>query len=358
MLVVSPRLLARVGAFGNGHAVKAPTLLLRWVNFEIAALEAVGFAAGAHMRARGYPLNPEPGWARTPWAPLVGMWKAAEKQTRDENLGLHAAVAASLAEPGFVPYAMLSAANLRETFAFLEEYQRLCVDGRIVSIEQRGTHDAIRLHPALEPRPSKHHPEFLFCLFARAGRHIVGHDFVPAAIHLRRTVPARASEYPQAFGCPIYWDQAHDEMRIAAELMTRPSPYSHPETMRALRGRASQFLQQYTAPDWHTRVKALIERMLPDGDAAVQLVAKHLGISPRTLQRRLADAGVSFEDIRDAARRARALELVGQNRLPIPSIASQLGFSDPRAFRRAFRRWTGTTPSEISKKKVRGNTAP
>lgn len=324
---------------------------MRWANFEIDALEQAGFAASTYLRTRGFPVDREPGWARMPWAAVASMWKAAEKQTRDPNLGLNAAAKVSFAQPGFIAYAMLSGANLRETFGFLEEHQRLCIDGRILSIESRGRHDALCLHPLLDPTPSKHHAEFLFLIFTRACRHILGQDFTPSAVQLRRTVSPRAKEFTQAFGCPIYWDQAQDEMRIDVDWMLRPSPYSHPETMQTLRQRATQFMQQYTAPDWKARVKALVERMLPDGEASVQAVASNLGISPRTLQRRLADEGKTFDDIRDAARRARAMELVGKDRVPAASVANQLGFSDPRAFRRAFRRWTGTTPSELSNDK-------
>jgi len=327
--------------------VDATTLLTRWGNFEIDALEAAGFAANAYMRANGHTVNPEPGWSRMPWALIASMWKAAEKKTGDATLGLKAAMNVSLTQPGFIAHAMLSGANLRETFGFLEEYQRLCIDRRVISIEQRGRLSAIRLHSLVDPAPSKHHAEFLFFLFTRACRHIAGEDFAPAALHLRRTVPARTSPYTQAFGCPLYWDQTNDEMLIDAEWMLRPSPYSHPDTMRLLRQRATQFLQQYTAPDWITRVQALVERMLPDGEASVLAVAANLGISPRTLQRRLADENTRFDDIRDAARRARALELVGKDRVSVARVADELGFSDPRAFRRAFRRWTGTTPSEL-----------
>lgn len=323
------------------------TLLARWVNFEADALEGVGFSAIAHMRASGYPINREPGWARQPWFALASAWKAAEKRTGDSALGLHAGLRASLAEPGFIAYSMLCAANLRETFAFFEEFQQLCVDVPILSLEQRGRQDAICLHVALEPSPSKHHAEFLFLLFVRAGRHILGENFAPAAIHLRRTVPPRTREYTAAFGCPVYWDQTRDEMLVESKWMLHPSPYSHPETIRMLRERAEAFRQQYTAPNWSARVKALVERMMRDGESSIASVAANLGVSSRTLQRRLIDEGSRFEEVRDGARRALALELLGKDQVRVADVARQLGFSDARAFRRAFQRWTGVTPSDV-----------
>jgi AraC-like DNA-binding protein len=335
-------------------SMEVTTLLVRWANFEADALTQVGFRSQAFLRASGYPVNPDPGWSRLPWAVVAAMWKAAEKQCGDPNLGLHAAEKVSLAEPGFVAHAMLAGADLRETFGFLEEYQRLCIDGRIVSVERRRHYDAIRLHAGLRPAPSKHHPEFLLCLFRRACHYILGDEFRPAAVHLRRTVSRRSSEFEAAFGCPIYWDQAHDELHIEASWMTRPSPYAQPEMMATLRARAVQFLKQYTASQWMARVEALVERMLSQGDGTLRGVAENLGISPRTLQRRLADEGRSFDDIRESVRRALAMKLVAEGGMTMADVAGRLGFSEPRAFRRAFQRWTGTSPSEHARRAKAG----
>ena len=102
------------------------TLLVRWANFEVDALEAAGFDGSAYLRANRFPVNREPAWSRMPWSVIASMWKAAEKKTRDPNLGLHVAARVSFEQPGFVAYAMLSGAHLRESFNFLVEFQRLC----------------------------------------------------------------------------------------------------------------------------------------------------------------------------------------------------------------------------------------
>ena len=82
--------------------VQVPTLLVRWANFEVDALERVGFQATKYLRANGFAVSREPGWGRMPWPVVVSMWKAAERRTRDANLGLHAAAAIPLEQPGFV----------------------------------------------------------------------------------------------------------------------------------------------------------------------------------------------------------------------------------------------------------------
>lgn len=91
------------------------------------------------------------------------------------------------------------------------------------------------------------------------------------------------------------------------------------------------------------RVRAGIEALLPS--ATLSKVARRLGASPRTLQRWLASEGTSFAALVEEVRRARALALVEAG-ASIAEVAWMLGYSEPSAFHRAFRRWTGTTPAQ------------
>ncbi|WP_338089162.1 helix-turn-helix transcriptional regulator [Nannocystis pusilla] len=86
--------------------------------------------------------------------------------------------------------------------------------------------------------------------------------------------------------------------------------------------------------------------MLGDGDALAESVARALGTSERTMQRRLRQAGTSFRDVVDDVRREAALAQLGRRDATVTDIAFMLGFSDLSAFSRAFRRWTGASPSE------------
>jgi AraC-like DNA-binding protein len=76
-------------------------------------------------------------------------------------------------------------------------------------------------------------------------------------------------------------------------------------------------------------------------------VAAMLNMSPRTYRRRLSDSGISFQELLDDVRAEHATRHLRENRIPISSIAYQLGFNDPSNFRRAYRRWTGNSPSAV-----------
>lgn len=110
--------------------------------------------------------------------------------------------------------------------------------------------------------------------------------------------------------------------------------------------------QAFAAPQAETRcfrkdVERAIEPLLAAGEATIDRVASELGMSRQTLYRRLKGEGVTFEDILEAKRRQLAIRYLQFDRVSVKAAAYKLGFSDPAAFSRAFKRWTGASPSKL-----------
>ncbi|MFW5877013.1 MAG: helix-turn-helix transcriptional regulator [Myxococcota bacterium] len=101
------------------------------------------------------------------------------------------------------------------------------------------------------------------------------------------------------------------------------------------------------------RVRSMLATGLANGDANATEVAKRLGVSTRTLTRRLERDGTSLKELADDLRRRLALQYVGSRDLPLSEVALLLGFSQTSAFHRAFRRWTGQTPLEYRRARYR-----
>ena len=99
-------------------------------------------------------------------------------------------------------------------------------------------------------------------------------------------------------------------------------------------------------------VEDAVEPMLARGDASIERVARELGMSRQTLYRRLRAEGTTFEEILEAKRRQLAIRYLGLDRSSVKTAAYRLGFSDPAAFSRAFKRWTGRSPSEFREARV------
>src|SRR5207237_10161872 len=95
------------------------------------------------------------------------------------------------------------------------------------------------------------------------------------------------------------------------------------------------------------RVERQLEPLLASGRIRIELIASALGCSRQTLYRRLKAEGLTFEQVLDELRRRRALPLVRDPALPVKEVAYRLGFSDPAAFSRAFKRWTGKSPRAL-----------
>lgn len=116
-------------------------------------------------------------------------------------------------------------------------------------------------------------------------------------------------------------------------------------------GFLGELLQSLTAEPkprcFRTDVEIAIEPMLASGGVSIDRVARQLGMSRQTLYRRLKAEDVTFEEILDAKRRQLAIRYVGMDRISVKSAAYKLGFSDPAAFSRAFKRWTGISPSHF-----------
>ncbi|HEX8525807.1 helix-turn-helix domain-containing protein [Allosphingosinicella sp.] len=124
----------------------------------------------------------------------------------------------------------------------------------------------------------------------------------------------------------------------------RRSPFS------ALLGMVATALQEGAKPkpsDFRREVERQIEALLPSGTVAIDRVARALGTSRQTLYRRLKAEGVTFEQLLDGLRRRLALRLIREQGLAVKEAAWRLGFSDPAAFSRAFKRWTGSSPNSV-----------
>ena len=117
----------------------------------------------------------------------------------------------------------------------------------------------------------------------------------------------------------------------------------------ALFGQVAQSLERWTTPretPFRREVEAKLAPLLPGGAAGIDAVARTMGVSRQTLYRRLKEEGFTFEHVLDDLRRRLATRYIGREGMSAKAAAYRLGFSDPAAFSRAFKRWTGRSPSD------------
>lgn len=183
--------------------------------------------------------------------------------------------------------------------------------------------------------------------FAVSGLHLLaGETFQPEAVLLRHETPLPARSYRPDFGVAPLFAQQVDALMIAPRWLRQP--------LRLADERLRQAIDDYLEPlirgdrlVLDQQVEQLIIRLLPTGRCNLETVASQLSMHPRTLQRKLEQSGVYFEEVADRQRRERVRELLSGTHIPLSHVAGLAGFSEQSSLTRACRRWFGTTPLKL-----------
>jgi AraC-like DNA-binding protein len=176
-------------------------------------------------------------------------------------------------------------------------------------------------------------------------RQLHGTRWQPLSVYFSHPAPADISTHLRIFGHVMQFQREFAGIVLRAGDLAAPNKIADP----LLRPYARQFLDTIGPPaevTMVTRVRALIEALLPTGRCSIVQVARSLGVDRRTVQRRLADSGETFSSLLDAVRAELAERQVPNPRRSLTEIAQELGFSEPSAFSRWFRRRFGCSPSE------------
>ncbi len=190
--------------------------------------------------------------------------------------------------------------------------------------------------------------EELFASCLMIARELVGPTLQPLRAEFAYAEPAHAVEYAKLFGCPTQFGTTQCRLVIDTEWLARPLPGYNPLTARqALNLCAQQMTPEGGEP--HQEIVAAVERLLRSKlhqQPKLNDVARTLNLSERSLRRKLAESGRIFREIHDRVRAEHALQLLQAGRLSVAEVGSAVGYSDPREFRRAFKRWTGMPPQD------------
>lgn len=188
--------------------------------------------------------------------------------------------------------------------------------------------------------------EGTMCSTQRMITHIMGGEDVSVDRILFRHAALRpVSEYEDVYGVPVLFEQKADGAVIDNRHLDLVVP--HHDTMihefmeRYLQDRLPQIDDNLVAA---TRV--LLETLIPTAQCKLEIVAQHLHIHPRTLQRRLQEVGFSFSELLDDQRRLMAERFLNEGNLPLVNIAFFLGYAEQSAFNHAFERWYGVAPGK------------
>jgi AraC-like DNA-binding protein len=272
--------------------------------------------------------------------------------TGDEQLGLHVGEAIRPGYYGVLGYLIMSCATLADALHRQARYAALVGNLGQVDLadeppqEGREAQVAHSWRPRL-PQQQRQMSEETLAGWVTFGRWISGLDIPPTEVRFQHSAPADTAEYQRIFRCPVLFGQADNALVFPKRLLASPLGQADVQVRLTLDAYADNLLgevqQEASVLD---RARLELSRQLPESAADLQQIAARLALSPRTLQRRLREAGLSFNQLVDETRQQLVLHYLGDPALELAEIAFLVGFSEPGSLTRAFRRWTGQSPGE------------
>jgi AraC-like DNA-binding protein len=268
---------------------------------------------------------------------------------KDDCLGFTLARDFDPREIGLLHYVMASSQTLGEGLKRVARYSQITNEALVVRYRE-GNRLIIGLSYSGVPRHSDRH-QIEFCMFGvlRICRMLTGQKLVPQHFSIAHHRSGANSEMARFVGTKVEFGADTDELVLNLDARELPLIHSDPYLNDLLLKYCEAALadRRGDMSQLRTRVENAISSLLPHGRVLVEDVARSLGMSERTLARKLSDEGLNFTEIFQQLRRDLAVRHLKDHKLHVSKIAWLLGFRDVSAFTHAFKRWAGKTPSEM-----------
>jgi AraC-like DNA-binding protein len=278
-------------------------------------------------------------------AQFFAIWRAVGDLSHDPGIGLKMG---ALVGTSPLPLPMLAAHHARDYRDALTRHGRfkqLYSSGEM-HVSERKDECAIELR---WPHTREEEPPVMvdmnFATLIEMGRHGTKQPLNPIRVELNRATEHTAV-HRAYFNCPVLFRAARSRLILKRADLDRPFVTYNSELLEMLQPQLEKRLQQQQSSTSITeQVKWILKRMVAGGRPDASAVAKELGLSVRTLQRRIDDEGATFRGLLAEARQELGREYLSQPGMQINEVAFLLGYEDANSFYRAFRSWEGTTPA-------------
>ena len=238
-----------------------------------------------------------------------------------------------------------SATNLRGSYERAERYAKVLTSVSTYEVRSESGKNYMMLHRKGERLGLCLSNEQTIAAITQISREVCPEPFHPEAVFFQHAAPPDISFHEDYFGCPVIYEADRDALQVSEAMLQVPNQLGD--------ARISDFFDTHMEKELaeladdsalEKRVRIQIAQRLSEGVPNVSDIAAQLGMSGRSLQRRLAERGFAYQDLVDESRRELAERLLKASDYALAEIAFMTGFSEQSAFTRAFKRWAGQTP--------------
>ncbi|MCG8443772.1 MAG: AraC family transcriptional regulator [Caulobacterales bacterium] len=270
----------------------------------------------------------------------------ARADPRGVELPLRTGASMRCDDYGAFGLAWKSAPTLRGSFERAERYGRVLTSVSAYEVEKVDGGAYMHLHRAGERRLGlRLSNENTIVSIHAISDQVATAPFQPRAIYFKHPAPPSIAAHERHFGCQVHFGADRDALLVSDAVLDRPNKLGDPSIAHFFDAHLETELAKLEDDvSLDQRVRIQVSQSLSAGVPSISEIGGRLGLSGRTLQRRLSDRGLSFQTLVDEARRQLAERLLHETRYSLAEVSFLAGFSEQSAFTRAFKRWSGRTP--------------
>jgi len=277
----------------------------------------------------------------------------AQQERFTPNLGLELAKVTPMGSYPLLDYLVLTSDTVGEGIRQFARYCRLV--GNPVTVDLQQDADPIRVEFTRSAAPFS--VEFSTSLMILHFRNETGGRFAAESVSFVHE-PDDAVAMERALGCPVRPETMWNGISLRQEAWVLPLRRRDPVLRQVLETQGNEILDRLPARNGLAfEVQRALTGRVAGGDARISSLARHFAMSARTLQRRLAAEGISYQELREEARREAAGRYIGESKLTVAEVAYLIGYSEPAPFHRAFKRWYRMTPDAFRETRRRATDA-
>jgi len=286
---------------------------------------------------------------RIPYAKIEALWLEMIDLVNEPYIGLKVAELWHPSTSGPLGYAWLASSTLRAGFERVVRYLHIITDGWRCEIKETEEEFSLVHYCCLDSLVITQQIEAHLATLVALCRYNYGQRLNPIAIYFAHPAPKKTRGYADFFRCPVYFNATDNRIVLSQSVVDRMLPSSNPVLTQLNDQIMLKYLQKMDKANFIQRIKATITDQLPSGKVTDSSIAEALYLSRRSLHRKLQDETTTFREVLNGVRLELSQQYIHNSHLSLNEISFLLGFSEMSSFSRAFKRWTGTSPSKTRK---------